>query len=77
MSVSLSVGNLSHWMPPALASAPPTKPSASEEGKNQFFHGVDSGLRALAQWAANVTRSGTGLNLPRRLHQGISRKKPK
>ena len=34
-------------------------------------------LRRSDQWAWKVTRSGTGLKVPIRLHQGISRKNPK
>ena len=45
----------------------------SNQGEDQFFHGYGSH----AQWAAKITRSGTRLKVPNRLHHGISRKKPK
>ena len=45
----------------------------SDQRKNYFFHG----LRSLAQWALKVTRSGTRLKVPSRLHHGMARKKPK
>lgn len=48
-----------------------------EPAGNAFLHRVSLELSCAFQWAAKVTRSGTVLNSPLRLHHGISRKKPK
>ncbi len=50
------------------------EPERGDQREDDFFHGRRSGR---LQCAAKVTRSGTGFGSPRRLHHGMSRKKPK
>ncbi len=46
-----------------------------QAGGNPSFHG--NRLLCVCQWAWKLTRAGTGLNSPKRLHHGMSRKNAK